>query len=338
MAKTKTVFRKALAVFLCGVMCFANFALGASADYAGWPSGNPNSEYYYLTMYADDSGYGTPQWDQSTGLEYMTWYKSDNPSEYIKIYYPSEIYLDVTETLQSAGYALHMEAVYGIGSNATDYRVVVCSIIWGELSSNYSEVSNDYGSSHAFANMFDNYTAVGTLTEGTKLASTGTSDADHIDDDAYSDERTLLWRNPSTSTQVIDEYIVLQGTPKSTGTGAFTTYGWNTTSGDIFVAFQKYESEWFSYSWKDKATNTDKGTESSLVINGWNDIRMAITIYDKSELNTEIENAENFVDPNADYVDLLVSGDWNAYTAAKAAAETVLTTREVTQEDIESAK
>jgi len=71
--------------------------------------------------------YGTPCWNGSDGgLNYAKWTSSP---DYLRVDYPRHIYLDISETLEEAGYYQTMTWHWG---DSTDYRIIANGYLWGE--------------------------------------------------------------------------------------------------------------------------------------------------------------------------------------------------------------
>ena len=93
------------------------------------------------------AAYGTPVFDGSLDR----WFKFHNKgSDYVKISYPSNIYLDKSETLQSAGYFFNVDWVFG---SSSDYRILIGANALGDNSA-YSGYPDKY---YTMTNCFTGY-------------------------------------------------------------------------------------------------------------------------------------------------------------------------------------
>ncbi|MBR6780959.1 MAG: hypothetical protein IKM24_08110, partial [Clostridia bacterium] len=99
-----SIFKKSLSVFLSllMVLCyFGAFSVFMPITAEALPA--------TVDTYVKTDAYGTPKWDANADR----WFKWSYNSDYVKVHYPSNIYLDVTETLQSAGYYFNVEWHFG---------------------------------------------------------------------------------------------------------------------------------------------------------------------------------------------------------------------------------
>lgn len=285
------ICKKTLSVFLSLLMIFSVFGIVELAPTAS-------------------AAYNMPGWDGS-GTHWVQFNHSSG-SEYVKLTYPSEIYLDISETLQSAGYYIKVTGNYG--QNNTDYRVIVNTNIWG--------ASNDCANKE-FMNLFSGYSGDSSY-EFNNIRVNQAPTKDNWDG-----SRCFVVMRPVN----FEINLNLQGTPTKTGTYVYNSSGWNPSV--EMVLMQNYS--WPS--WRTGYTSgSNKGSTSSYYEGQWLEIKMTAVVYNKSSLNSEINNATNNVSPNSAYTSLIVAGDWNTYTSALSSAQSTLSTRKVTQSNIDSAK
>lgn len=333
MVQTHSVSKKLLSIMLCFTLCLTSFVFFSPVD-ASAATNMPD--------YAKADKYGTQPWDGSGTYE-IEWNSNTSelsgPDYFIDIF-PGQIYLDIEETLQSAGYYQTIKFHYG---DNPDYRVVLKGTVWGE------EADNDW-SSHdvkmrGMMNAFNDYHGEGTLSvEG--MVGTGTdagTDPDLINNTRFNSEVAIVWKTVNNSRNPIVEKILLKGTPKQVGTYLFSTYGSGVDN--EFGVFQKWESDGIfsskksfhtKYTLKNKTGSTYKTTSGNAYEdNGaWPEIAMNVTIYNKSGLKTQIDNAANVISNNSSYTSLISSGDWNTLTSNKTTADNNITTRAITQDAI----
>ena len=82
------------------------------------------------TTYRKADKYGTaPHSGTKSNYQWVAFYDNKNSSNNAKIYFPTAMYLDKSETLQSAGYKIILEYNYG---TSTNYRLLFGGPIWGD--------------------------------------------------------------------------------------------------------------------------------------------------------------------------------------------------------------
>ncbi len=111
--------KKSLSVILTFMMILSCFSMLSPLEARALPATD--------STYATGDRYGTPAWS-GTGDRWFQWTYS---SDYVRVYYPSHIYLDITETLQSAGY--HFDVEWHFGDSA-QYRILLGAPVWGDNS------------------------------------------------------------------------------------------------------------------------------------------------------------------------------------------------------------
>ena len=134
----KNSFKKAMSLFLAVLMVMSCWV---------WVAPQEAEAAATLGTYRKADKYGTPYWDGSDVYK-STW---NSGSSFTTFTWPKHIYLDVSETLESAGYYYTVNWRYG---NNTDYRIVNNGFIfggWGLESTGYP--ANYY----TMTNMFNNY-------------------------------------------------------------------------------------------------------------------------------------------------------------------------------------
>lgn len=331
--KKKHLGKKTLSVFLAALMlmtCWVFVAPEKAEAYA-----DVNVPAVNATAYAGSVGsYNTPVFDKN----HDRWFKFQNGDDWTTIYYPSNIYLDISETLQKAGYTFHVEWHFGDG---TDYRILLGANVWGDHSQWPGYPDRYYAMTNAFeeyavdaSNPKDYPTGLyGTAASATdydtriigyEYSSQG-SDQFSVNDTTHT--KYVLWRsNQATNTAT----LYLKGKPKATG-----TYDYN-TSGSSFGSYglaQKYGSgKWSTH---DSGTTQfkSKGNSSSYMEGEWIEMQWTVTIYDKSALDTAVNTATDMIN-NAAYTRVYKE----KLASALSTARTVLTKRATTQTEIDNAK
>lgn len=320
MTQTKHAWRRVLSVFLCCALCLTSYVF-----FAPTASAIVTSD----TQYKKADQYGTQPWDGSGMTNYAKWY---NGEYWIQINYAPRIYLDVSETLQSAGYKMGVSWRWG-ASNPSEsrYRIVLTGAVWGD---NETVDSGLPASWLAVSNLIQDFWAEGGL--WTTQGNTCQANDSYLKNDNYTsnynDRECIVWRSGSDYEH--NAYAYLFGTPRHTGTATYSTAG----NDLVFVSFND------TGGWSNKTVDRQKGSqndanfESNVVIDGWKEISYSIVVYDKAALNSEIEKAEAFQAAFSRYADNVVAGDWSAFESALAEAKRLLTTREVEQQQLDNAQ
>ncbi|MBR1810653.1 MAG: FIVAR domain-containing protein [Clostridia bacterium] len=349
---------KILSVILSVLMLFGVFTpVIAFADSSNPPTYSIDGNRNVTTTYkAATDKYGTAPWSapalptaQSTnppaGWEY---YSVINGNDYIYYYYPAEIYVDMSETLESAGYFTYVYAHYG--AKKDKYRAFVSGWLWGEISDRVddgggttvytTDTSNDnYASWNALKTLFEPYYDEaeknadrrynyhqGTNNQG------GTFQNDDMREDDNNVGNVILWHNNGKS--AYDELIYLRGTPKQTGSIAYKTWG----GSPVFMITQKEDWGWKdSIVYRKNAVYNNSGNQvsnsnsSSQKISGWNEIIITYNVYDKSELKALIDTCDTVYNSadNKNYTAYAVGNTWTTFETALNKAKTMLTTREI---------
>ena len=293
------ICKKTLSVFLSLLMIFSVFGI------------------VEISPTATAAAYNTLLWDGS-GSQWIYWRNPDTTSEYIKVTYPGEIYLDISETLQDAGYYVVIEGNYTSGSNRA---IVVSPGVWGA-----SPDVKDKDLINLFSGYGDD-------------SGRGSFSSSHKEYLTYDGERVGIYYYLGNPVNIRDT-VYLQGKPNYTADVEYYTSGWNTTF-PFFMLTRDGENQKNSKANRETGPggqSSANGYEASVMPGGWPEVQIHAVVYDKSSLNSEVSNATNNVSPNSAYTSLLVAGNWNTYTSALSSAQSTLSTRKVTQTDIDNAK
>lgn len=342
--------RRPLAVFL--VMVLVGSVILPALPLAGAVEGHPTRNDTDWFTKDHPTMYGMPVWTpdwNSTDYEkygYMKWdgestkgTTTGDAGDYVKIQYPHRIYLDIKETLESAGYYLRITGHYG---NDEKHRLIVGGRHWGEIyegikDGNYlmTELFSGYGHVASATDHdgvpYDNYTNDNGEYD---TLNSNFGDLTNLDNSAG-----VFWNYAGA----IDEIILLKGTPTRTADAEqYITAGWGGTFGEM--------RRWYNPNWIGKDSwhtmlymnsdknNGQKGGDSSFVREGYTEVEILVTIYDKSALNDTIAKAVKTLTQMETYPSVLQSGDANALRAQLNESSKVLTTREVTQTEVDQAK
>ena len=227
----------------------------------------------------------------------------------LTVKYPQKMYMDKSENLQDVGYYITLTA-----SNLTK-KLLLFPVVWGGQEI-YGDINNATGNcdpinlkgNNTFVDVFDGY------------GITKASGSDGWFDSAnYDDYRTRLFMCDNPANYLNGDKYMLNGTPTKEGT---YTYSWTSSTANknsVIQDLDKYQSNRIYIS----STVYYSGT-----------VDMTVTIYDKSELNTTINDKTLDDSMSSRYT----TASWNAYKTALNNAKSVLTTRETTQNDIDNAK
>ena len=334
----KKVLKKSLSVMLSFMMVFSLFSMIAPVTVSALPATD--------TTYAKGDKYGTPAWS-GTGDRWIQWATG---SDYAKVYYPSHIYLDVSETLQSAGYHFDVEWHFGDSAN---YRILLGAPIWGDYRA-YSKAGPYY---YTMTNIFSDYAvdasmppnATGGLYGSTWTGSAtdfdlrvvGYNDSQGTDGFTYNNtrhEKYVLWRNNVNAGNPVWTSIYLMGTPNSSYKGKTTEFNTTQDSMTNYGILQSYQK---GGSWSTHGNSSmfnQKGTSSSYMEGQWIEMQWFVTVYDKSALNSEIIKAGQILQQQNGYNSYVVQGSYSDLVQQNNDAQSVITTRAQTQTNIDSAK
>ncbi len=278
-----------------------------------------------INTYREADKYGTPVWD-GTNTYYSKW---NSGSSYTKFTWPKHIYLDLSETLQSAGYYYTVEWDYG---NGTDYRIVNNGFIFGGWRLQGGNWDN-FDNFHTMNNMFTGYD-LDASTHGTQDGIDGESSTAFdlkIGGDNWDGAQVIIWRNPSNDNNAQHQYVFMKGTPKKVGEGRYSTSGAKPNS---FGGWQYWSNGWKNAS--DKYTNSnDSGNWTTDCYEGtWKEVAFDITIYDKATLNTHVTSANTIYDKNSEYSSYALAGTWTTFINERSSGTTLLKTRATTNNAI----
>ncbi|MCM1545280.1 MAG: FIVAR domain-containing protein, partial [Ruminococcus sp.] len=252
--------------------------------------------------------------------------------DYVKVTYPKTMYVDVSETLEKAGYYFTVNWHYG-GNNETGYRIILNGFAFGKPASGYP--AGYYGITNAFSDYSYDADMISGGKDGTGNSST---DIDLKLNDSWDGATAVIWRNHYD--QNVNKLYPKGTPPKTTGTYSYSTSGNNPTS---FGGFQKWKG-WPTNKWKEsyKFYKNTTMTVSDYMNDyyqdqGWKEVFFDIVVYDKSALNTAINEAKTFKNANEKYAACQVNGTFDALVTAITNAEAKLKTREITQTEINNA-
>ena len=333
----KKTFKRSLSVILTLMMVLSCFSVIGPIEAKALPATD--------STYTNSGIYSTPPF---TGKG-DRWFRWATGSDYVTVYYPSHIYLDKTETLQSAGYHFDVEWHFG---NSAQFRILLGAPIWGDNSA-YSGLPYRY---YTMTDIFSDYKVDAALPKGAPAGWYGDGTGSSTDYDlriiGYGHanqgtdgftannarhEKYVLFRtntsyyNPSSST------IYLMGTPSSSYVGTTTEY--NTTQASIgsYGLAQQYgnNNTWSTHS-SSSMFNT-KGSTSSYMEGQWIEMQWFVTVYDKSELNNEVVKAGQILGQQQSYGDnYVVQGRYSDLKQHYNEAVALVSTREVTQNDLDT--
>ena len=335
----KKILKKSLSLFLTVLMVFSCFAMISPITAGALPA----TDY----TYAKGDKYGTPAWS-GTGDRWIQWATG---SDYVKVYYPSQIYLDVSETLQSAGYHFDVEWHFGDSAN---YRILLGAPVWGDYSA-YSKAGPYY---YTMTNIFSDYKVDASIppnATGGPYGATWTGSSTDYDlrivgynhanqgTDGFSYNNTrhdkyILWRNNVNAGNPVRTSIYLMGTPKASYKG--TTNEFNTTQDSMnnYGLAQNYKSggSWSTHN--SSSMFNSKGSSSSYMEGQWIEMQWFVTVYDKSALNSEIVKAGEILSANRNYTQYVVAGSYSDLSQQNTDAQTAITTRATNQNTLDSVK
>lgn len=307
----KKYFKKSLALLLAFMMVFSYMVYVEPVEAEARAT---------IDTYRKADKYGTPVWDGSNTY-YSKW---NSGSSYTTFRWPKHIYLDISETLESAGYYYTVEWDYG---NGTDYRIVNNGFIFGGWG--LQDTSGWPTNYYTMTNMFNNYD-MDASTHGTQDGIDGGSSTDFdlkVGGDNWDGAQVIIWRNPSGDDAAQHQYVFMKGTPKATGYGLYTTSGAKPSS---FGGWQYWSNGWKNASDKYTASNDSSNWTTDCYEGTWKEVRFEITVYDKSDLNYAKQKSDSVYNQNAAYASYITAGLDN-YVEQHNATATLLTTREVTQ-------
>ena len=278
----------------------------------GWSDLHINTSNTYLQV-EYEGAYGMPQAsyeDNRTG--YIQTHQKTDGTDYLNVYYPSEIYLDKSESLEDAGYKVYLSGNYGSGDN---YRTLVFSSVWG---GSYDR-DNGVLKNTTMLEMFDNYTYY-------------TSDEVNVNSgkDNYSIDGSNWVVNFKGSSTGFSATVNLQGTPKSSKIGQEATFDArnnNTATPLVSSMTRKGTFGWPSH-------DSDGGGAWMGDSNVTGQVKIKVTLYNKEALNQTYQKSLQIYDINAPYGDYITAGLETYLGYHNTSTPTLLKTRKTNQSAI----
>ena len=269
---------------------------------AGWSDIYINSDTIKLSGYT--GAYGMPEVGLGNNLDGQI---QTTLGSTITIKYPTKMYLDISEDLSDVGYSINISCN---GNN----RMIVFPAVWGgqesDKNGNFENDRSNYDGSLMGQNtIIDNFDKYGIQKTGNGFFENETaSDGDYT--------TVLVCDNASNYLSSGNNYA-LQGKPKKTGEF-------------------NYSFAWYRNNSKNPNVTYMGGGATTYVsdtgyING--DVNFTIIVYNKSALNTTINNTTLADTESIKYT----TASWNAYKTALNNAKNVLAKRETTQDEINNA-
>ena len=318
MKKSTLYAKKTLSVFMAVLMLMSAWVFVAPAEAEAVMDNSSKA--------ADK--YGTPYWVASdSNTRWMRWGSAaDSSNDHLYIKVPKTIYMDVSESLQSAGYVITYSWHFG---DSTDYRMGISSPVWGENSS-YTGQNSTYF--YTMTNAFSGFT-VDSSKHGSAVYGENTTNTNNYDMrvfDNYDGYKNIVYKNLNGTLYTGTLYF--KGTPKGTYSGRYSTYGSNPS---YFGFGQKWGTSWKQH---DNYTNMMKAkpTAASEQHDGWNEVFWDVEIYNKAALNSTVTDAAKIVKQGSNY--LYTDASFNALQTAISNGRAKLTTREVTQSQLDNAE
>ncbi len=305
-----TNMKKTLSVFLAVLMLMTSWVF--------FPGMLPEASAVATdSTYAKADKYGTPVvGDPSTYYVYFA-----NGNNQLYVYFHDHIYLDVSESLQSAGYKINVK--YYMGSNP-DYKVLLGGPIWGD----YLDASGKPASYYTMTDTFDNYTVDASIPNGGSSSNVtvdkrGTGDGFTINSQRH---ETYVKFAATSSGPPNTAKIYLMGTPKSgkQGTFTFSTSGSSVGSYGMGQNGSNKQDNGITGMLDGKWTQYD----GNCMQDGWAEMYWQVTIYDKSNLNTATTKANSIYSSSSSYSSYATSGSaWNTFTSQRQNGNNLLKTR-----------
>ena len=246
--------------------------------------------------------------DSKTG--YVKFHPKDSV-DYVNMYYPSDIYIDVSEDLTSAGYKVYLDGHYG---DSDKYRTLVYSTAWGGSYDRDNGVLKD----KTMLNTFNNYTY---SASGTNVYSAKEN---------YSVDGTNWVINFQGASTNFSATVNLEGGTPKVAAGEYHFDADNSKSGTTSharVCDMDKKNTWGN--WGKNVSSTYIGNS-----NYTGDINIYIHVYDKAPLQTAITDANSYLAKTAQY-------DRASLANLKSKvddANDILKTRNVTQAQVKAAK
>ncbi len=334
--KTLSIVMAIMMVVTCWVFVAPTETEALLGTYYGKPE--MNGAHYNIGTTAS---YGTPVFDGNTDR----WFKWQSGDDWTTVYYPSHIYLDKTETLQSAGYYFNVQWHFGDGAK---YRILLGANVWGDHSQ-WSGYPDRY---YTMNNIFSDYAVDASCTDGYYTLGDGgpynggsnydvrvvgygygSQGSDGFSRNDVRHEKYVLFRSRQS---VNNATIFLKGTPSTSYIGKTTEYN---TSGQSFGSYglaQQYKNggSWDTHS--GSAQFDSKGADSSYKEDQWIEMAWNVTVYDKQALNNAITKASSLYNSINGYTNYLTGGDFSVFNSNRSSASSLLTTRKTTQTEIDN--
>ena len=272
--------------------------------------------------------YGTAYWTANdNNTRWMRWGSAaDSSNDHLYIKVPKTIYMDVSETLQSAGYVITYSWHFG---DSTSYRIGISSPVWGENSSYSGQDSNYF---YTMTNAFNGFTADASMHGSNAYGVNGYSNTNQYDIrvfDTYNSYKSIGLKNLKGTLYSGTIYYV--GTPKGTYTGRYSTYGSN-------PSYFGYGQKWSTTKWTEHSSYTNmmkgKPTAASEQHDGWNEVFWDVEIYDKAPLKTAADNAAVVYNDHVQYKAYNLNDGLANLQTLENEARAMLTVREQTNATI----
>ncbi len=330
--KKKLLAKKTLSVFLAVLMLMSTWVF-----FPGMVTFEAEASATDATYRENTDKYGTPYWSpNSNNTRWMLWGNSRSANDahfYMEV--PKTIYLDVSETLQSAGYKIAVEWSYG---NSTSFRIAIGPAVWGYGA---GSAVNNGSQMLTMTNLFSDYDSDVSLHAGAEneYGVNGYNDANKADlrqDDTFDGNRGVITLKNMGSASNKYNNIYLKGKPTGVGRGTYST----TEVKPDFILTQKWGSSW--------GRNTDaidmEGNKPNAVsekhtaANGgqYEEVWWNIEIYDKAPLKAATDNATNIIYDNTQYQAYVLNNGLSNLKTLRDQGWTVLTVREQTNDTIQA--
>ncbi len=324
----KNYFKKSLSLVLTALMLMSCWVFVAPIE--------ADASATDATYRANTDKYGTPYWSpNSNNTRWMLWGNSRSANDahfYMEV--PKTIYLDVSETLQSAGYKISVEWSYG---GNTDYRIAIGPAVWGYGA---GSAVNNGSQMLTMTDLFSDYDSdvslhAGAVNEYGVNGFNNANTADLRQDDSFDGNRGVITLKNTGSTSNKYNNIYLKGNPKSVGSGTYST----TEISPDFILTQKWGSSWGrnndAINMEDNKPN--QVSEQHTAANGgkWNEVWWDIVIYDKAPLKTATDNATLVYADNVNYETYVLNNGLSALKTLRDQGQAMLAVREQTNDTIQ---
>ncbi|MBR3817401.1 MAG: InlB B-repeat-containing protein [Clostridia bacterium] len=288
----KNLFKKSMSVFLSVLMLMSCWVF-----FPGMVTFEAGAAATDTTYRENADQYGTPYWTATDdNTHWMLWGESRDASKaHVWIKVPRTIYLDKSETLQSAGYKIEVEWSLGDG---TSYRWGLGPAAWGYGTG----ISGQSGTEQfTMTNMFKDYSSNSSMNGENEYGVNGYNDANKYDlrvhDNFDGSSGFIVYKNTG-GTSNRTNYIYLIGTPNTVGSGRYSTTGINPSPFN-FTQQWTWKQKWETKTSPLNATGKPSSVEEQLY--GYNEVWWDIEIYDKASLKTAVDYANTVYDNNISY-------------------------------------